>query len=343
MKRSITITLLSALLLTSYTALPSQAAAATVKSADATGYIVSGVNFRDEPSVSGKVIGFLNKGSEVAVLDQSNKYFYKVQSTDGTVGYVSASSKYIKVTTTSTPTPTPAPVPAEPSVARSAKVVYGVNLRSEPSTSGKVITMLSKGTSLTILDQSNTSFYKVRTSDGRTGYVSTNDKYLSIEGKVQPTVPAPAPISSISRQIDQVVETGMKYLGTPYEYGSNRNTTTTFDCSDFIRHIFKETLGITLPADSRKQGDYIKDNGTAVYNINNLKRGDLVFFMSYKGSSAKSYQGINKSTARITHVALYLGDGKLLHTYSKESGGVKLDKLDGAWVHRFLYGGSVLK
>ncbi|WP_018753912.1 SH3 domain-containing C40 family peptidase [Paenibacillus sanguinis] len=337
MKRSVAITLLSALLLSSYTALPNQAAAATVASAKATGYIVSGVNFRDQPSVSGKIIGFLKEGSEVAVLDQSNKYFYKVQSEDGTVGYVSANSKYIKVNANSTPAPT------QPSLEQSAKVVYGVNLRSKPSTSGKVITMLSKGTSLTILEQSNASFYKVRTSDGRTGYVSTNDKYLSIEGQNQPTVPQPSPGSGISRQIDQVIETGMKYLGTPYEFGSNRNTTTTFDCSDFIRQIFKETLGITLPTDSRKQGQYIKDNDTAVYNIDSLKRGDLVFFMSYKGSSAKSYQGINKSTARITHVAMYLGDGKLLHTYSKESGGVILDKLDGAWVHRFLYGGSVLK
>ncbi|WP_408635001.1 C40 family peptidase [Paenibacillus phocaensis] len=135
----------------------------------------------------------------------------------------------------------------------------------------------------------------------------------------------------------------MKSLGTPYEYGSSRSSTATFDCSDFVRQAYKDALGLTLPADSRQQGDYIKDNGTAVYSIDSLKRGDLVFFMSYKGSSAKSYQGIDKQKQRITHVAIYLGNGQLLHTYSKESGGVIVDQLDGAWVHRFMFGGSVLK
>jgi cell wall-associated NlpC family hydrolase len=135
----------------------------------------------------------------------------------------------------------------------------------------------------------------------------------------------------------------MKYLGTPYEYGSDRNTTLTFDCSDFTRQAFKEALGLVLPSDSRKQGEWIKSNNTAVYSINKLKRGDLLFFMSYKGSSDAAYQGIDKNKERITHVAIYLGDGQILHTYSSKSGGVKTDKLDGAWVKRFLYGGSVLK
>ncbi|MGG6313961.1 SH3 domain-containing protein [Paenibacillus macerans] len=342
MKRSIAITLLSAILLSSYTALPPKASAAAASSQTITkGRIVGGVNFRDKPSLSGDVIGFLKKGSEVVVLDQSNKYFYKVQTEEGTVGYVSANDKYIEVESV-------AVTPSQPYLGWPATVSYGVNMRNEPSTSGDVIAMLRKGTQLTILEQSNEHFYKVQTSGGQIGYVSTIDKYLEINGQGNPPsepapTPTPEPVNVISQQIEQMIQTGMKYLGTPYEFGSNRNTTTTFDCSDFTRQAYKEALGIAIPTDSRKQGSFIQDNGTAVYSIDKLKRGDLVFFMSYKGSSAKSYEGINKANERITHVAIYLGNGQLLHTYSSESGGVKLDQLDGSWVYRFMYGGSVLK
>ncbi|MCH1641926.1 C40 family peptidase [Paenibacillus timonensis] len=428
MKRSIAITLLSAILLSTYTAVPHQAAAATSTAQTITkGHIVGGVNFRDQPSLSGKVIGFLKEGSEVTVLDQSNNYFYLVRTADGTVGYVSSNDKYIQVETVVTAPSQPylgwpatviygvnmrdepsssskiidmlskgtqlkileqsneyfykvqtsagqigyvstnekylqidaaSPAPSQPSLGWPATVAYGVNMRNEPSTSGSVITMLRTGTQLTILEQSNDYFYKVQTSDGTIGYVSTMEKYLEIGESQTPAptptpapapepvptpAPAPAPSNGISQQIEQVIAAGMKYLGTPYEYGSSRSNTSTFDCSDFVRQAFKDALGLTLPADSRQQGDYIKDNGTAVYSIDSLKRGDLVFFMSYKGSSAKSYEGIDKQSQRITHVAIYLGNGQLLHTYSTESGGVIVDQLDGSWVHRFMFGGSVLK
>ncbi|MNL72947.1 hypothetical protein D3C87_1983440 [compost metagenome] len=68
-----------------------------------------------------------------------------------------------------------------------------------------------------------------------------------------------------------------------------------------------------------------------------------MFFMDYKGSSDSAYAGIDKSTARITHVAMYLGDGKLLQTYSVASGGVRVDNLSASWMKRFLYGGSVIR
>ncbi|QMV41017.1 C40 family peptidase [Cohnella cholangitidis] len=146
-----------------------------------------------------------------------------------------------------------------------------------------------------------------------------------------------------SEDIEKVITDGMKYIGTPYEFGSNRSTSTTFDCSDFIRWIFKETIGVTLPADSRQQGEFVQDNGTAETDWHKLKRGDLLFFMSYKGSKAENYENIDKQSQRITHVALYLGDGQILHTYSNDSGGVLLgDITDGQWEHRFLFGGSVL-
>lgn len=331
MKKSMSILVMGALIFTSLPTWQGQAyaAEAAVQTVQQ-GQIISGVNLRSKPSLSGSIIGFVGKGSVVTILEQSNDYFYKVRTSEGTTGYLSAADKYISVQKAGSST-------------ASGVVIYGVNLRDKPSTSGKVIKMLSKGTKVTIVDQSNSYFYKVETENGLKGYVSTSSKYLKINGKVTSPTPSPSPGTSDSAKIEQVIRTGQKYLGTPYEYGSNRNTTDTFDCSDFVRQAYRESIGIVLPADSRKQGAWIRDNGTAVYSMDSLKRGDLVFFMSYKGSSASSYAGVNPNTERITHVGIYLGNGEILHTYSNSSGGVRKDKLTGSWKHRFLYGGSVLK
>ncbi|MEF2967536.1 SH3 domain-containing C40 family peptidase [Paenibacillus sp. M1] len=340
MKRSMAVMIMSAMLLTSYTTVQGEVSAAAASAQSAlTGHIENSVNLRSKPSLSGGVVGLVKKGTTVAVLEKTNDYWYKIQTSDGKTGYVSASEKYISVSGGVSQN--------QGGQGTSAVVIYGVNLRTQPSvSSGKVVKMLGKGTKLTILEQSNSYFYKVRTEDGQTGYVSTSSKYLQIGGTVSspaPSNPAPEQSASISEQVQKVIQAGLKYLGTPYEFGSNRNTTTTFDCSDFVRQAYKDALGIVLPADSRKQGTWIRNNGTAVYDIGSLKAGDLVFFSSYKGSSASAYAGMNPNTERITHVAIYMGDGKILQTYSVKSGGVRVDDFDGAWKYRFLYGGSVLK
>lgn len=222
-----------------------------------------------------------------------------------------------------------------------------VRLRTSPSTSGQVLKYLNQGDQVTILEKTNSYWYKVRTIDGNVGYTSTASQYISVGATA---APAPAPTQkpaptapAQSGMIEKVISAGMGYLGTPYEFGSSRNDTRTFDCSDFIRQIFLDGANLKLPADSRQQGTWVQDNSTAVTDISKLKRGDLMFFMSYKGSSASAYAGINKSTARITHVAMYLGDGQILQTYSVSSGGVRVDKLSASWMNRFLYGGSVIR
>ncbi|GAA0137353.1 hypothetical protein YSY43_41940 [Paenibacillus sp. YSY-4.3] len=346
MKRSVAILLSSAIALSIYSSMPAltSAAASSQSAVQTTGQIVAGVNMRDKPSTSGKVIGLLKKGTAVQVLEESNSYFYKVKDAGGNVGYVSSAPKYITVNGK-------ASAPGSSETKQSGRVIYGVNLRKAPSTSGQIITMLKKGTNVTILEQTNNSFYKVKSENGLTGYVSSSSKYIELtkggasQGNGGASAPAPQPSvpANIKEQVDKVIKTGKKYLGTPYEYGSNRNTTATFDCSDFIKHIYKEALGITLPSDSRKQGAWVKENSKPVYRISDLKAGDLVFFMSYKGSSASAYAGVNRDKERITHVAMYIGNGQLLQTYSVKSGGVRIDKFDGSWEHRFLYGGSVLQ
>lgn len=151
-------------------------------------------------------------------------------------------------------------------------------------------------------------------------------------------------LSGISSVRQNVINSGMKYLGTPYEFGSSRSNTRTFDCSDFVRQAYLEGAKIKLPADSRKQGAYVKENGTFTTDWRKLKPGDIMFFMTYKGNEESNYRGIDKNRERITHNGIYLGNGKILHTYSKKSGGVRIDTIKGEnWEKRFLFGGSVLK
>ncbi|WP_246183145.1 C40 family peptidase [Paenibacillus methanolicus] len=143
-----------------------------------------------------------------------------------------------------------------------------------------------------------------------------------------------------SAAIQRVINTGMKYRGTPYEFGSNRSTTRTFDCSDFVKHAYAEGAGIKLPADSRQQGMYVRNKGTANTNWRALRAGDVMFF----SSPGVKITGTNRYRVRITHDGIYLGDGRILHTYSRESGGVRIDSIAGSqWERRFLFGGSVIR
>jgi len=157
------------------------------------------------------------------------------------------------------------------------------------------------------------------------------------------SVSAAAPRLTRTQKIEKVVQSGMRYLGTPYEFGSNRENSKTFDCSDFVRWIYRQATGITMPTDSRKQAAYVKKIGKTTTNWKNLKRGDLMFFMSYKGAKKAGYNKINKQKQRVTHVGVYLGNGKVMHTYSQKSGGVLVQNFVGThFEYRFIFGGSIL-
>ncbi|GBF75322.1 hypothetical protein PA598K_03723 [Paenibacillus sp. 598K] len=330
-------------LLAPLAAIPDQAAAATQIEVKET------VSFRDKPSTSSEVIRYLKSGEQLVVLSEPNSYWYEVLADDGTSGYVSSSSQYITAAVADEDARAVASASANASSNASAsasasskkgEIVASVAFRTSPSTGASRIRYLSRGETVTVLSQPNSYWYQVRDSRGTTGYVSSQSQYIRVSGG---TVAPPTSGSSQSSKVEKVINVGMSFLGTPYQYGSNRNSTRYFDCSAFVRRAFQNALNVTLPADSRGQGNYVKNKGNAKSNWRQLQRGDLMFFMSYRGTSASSYSGVNKSKATITHVGIYLGDGKVLHTYSKESGGVRTDSIVGKhWEHRFLFGGSAL-
>lgn len=105
---------------------------------------------------------------------------------------------------------------------------------------------------------------------------------------------------------DQVIATGLQLQGVPYEFGAEAGRKSSFDCSSFTQYIFEQN-NITIPRSSTQQSTA----GTFVAR-GQLQPGDLVFFYS-----------------PIHHVAVYMGDGKILHTFGEA--GVTITDLNTGW------------
>lgn len=362
-------------------------AAASTASTGQKAVIQAAVKLRSGPSTTGDVVSFMKQGEAVTVLEKTNSYWYKIKTSDGVTGYTSSSDKYIKVGATSVAAAVTEPAIRKPEAKESLKtnslakeapasvnssagqtkatIQTSVRLRAEASTSSEVLGYLNAGDIVTITDPSNAYWFKITNADGTVGYVSSSPQYIRIGEGVVVQQPVAAPVTSAPdttaipavatpteainlpsgdavAAIEQVINTGMTYLGTPYEYGSDRNSTATFDCSAFTRQIFRQAAGIQLPADSRSQGEWIKQNSQPNTDMTTLKRGDLIFFTNYNASSG-AYTSLDNSSQTITHVAVYLGDNKLLHTFSVAGGGVKVTDFSKPWQDRFLFGGSVIQ
>lgn len=156
------------------------------------------------------------------------------------------------------------------------------------------------------------------------GLVSTIGFSSLLAGGAE-TVQAQSAASVAVSKGSQIVNFGKQYLGTPYKFGASTSTTRVFDCSSFTKFIFKR-YGVTLPRTSAAQSKV----GYAV-SKSNLKVGDLVFFSS--GSRANG--------RNVTHVAVYAGNGKILHTYGRP--GVTFSDLNsGTWKRTYLKARRVL-
>ncbi|MFD0695529.1 C40 family peptidase [Paenibacillus sp. GCM10027628] len=160
---------------------------------------------------------------------------------------------------------------------------------------------------------------KVRITDAEIAQVVNQFEQIADSDENEP---------SWKRNADHLIVKGLGYLGTPYVFGAKTGQTDSFDCSSFLKYIFA-SVGVTLPRDSRQQSQ----RGTTV-SLDQLREGDLVFFTTPK---RKAQSGID----HIGHVAVYLGDGRLLHTF-RPGIGVTVSELDGAWKGRFVTAKRVL-
>ena len=140
----------------------------------------SDLNVRKGPGTSYGIIKVIDMNVTVTVTEATNSSWYKVKLSDGTEGYLAA--QYLKITSGDINSVKPGNSGDDntnngnnsntPATGEYVRVTVGLNLRSEPNTSSKVLTVLSTGTVLNVLDRKTSGWVHVRTTGGAEGYVS---------------------------------------------------------------------------------------------------------------------------------------------------------------------------
>ncbi|MEO8300075.1 MAG: C40 family peptidase [Burkholderiales bacterium] len=124
-------------------------------------------------------------------------------------------------------------------------------------------------------------------------------------------------LNQVRERASDLVLTAMNFLGVPYRRGGTTEEAG-FDCSGFTRHVFENSLGLLLP---RRSQDQANSADLQTVRKEELKPGDLVFF--------------NTMRHAFSHVGIYVGEGKFIH--SPRSGGeVRVEDMrEGYWTKRY--------
>lgn len=98
---------------------------------------------------------------------------------------------------------------------------------------------------------------------------------------------------------EQLVNYALQFVGGRYKFGGS-DPHTGVDCSGFTKYVMQHGAGVSLNRSSTSQSK----QGTAI-SADQMQPGDLIFYGSGRG---------------INHVAMYIGDGKVVHASTERTG-----------------------
>ena len=114
-----------------------------------------------------------------------------------------------------------------------------------------------------------------------------------------------------------VINAAAKYENTPYRYGGI--TSRGMDCSGLIYASFKDAVGVSLPRSASSLYSWVER-----IPFDKAQPGDLLFFKT-------------DSSGKVTHVALYLGGRRFIHSasFGARTGVIYTTLDEGSWLRNF--------
>lgn len=169
-------------------------------------------------------------------------------------------------------------------------------VREQPNTDCSIITMMPQGEDLEVVEELD-GWVKINV-DSDEGYVSSEYVEISTELPKAMTMTEIRYGQGVSDVRVSLVQYATQFIGNPYVWGGT-SLTRGADCSGFVLSVFAN-YGISLPHSSRAQANC----GTKI-SASEAQPGDLFFY------------GNGRS---INHVAIYIGNGQVVHASSPKSG-----------------------
>lgn len=254
---------------------------------------VSALNIRSSASTSASVVGVLSKGAEVKIFNSTGEW-YQITATvngSGISGYVFA--QYIAVTEAGSASGQASESGTDSifkEVNETVWAISGVNIRKGPGTNYDAIVALTKNTSVirTGIQSGEDGWSRIQYGNA-TAYVKS--EFLTTKNPVQ--------TSTGDTAADAVVAFALQFEGNPYVWAGN-DLNTGVDCSGFTQQVYLH-FGINI----YRTADDQRKNGIVISSLDEAQPGDLIFY----GSSSYA-----------DHVALYIGNGKIIHASTPKTG-----------------------
>lgn len=268
-------------------------------------------NIRENPNVEAEIVEQLEYATEVLRISYGNSWSL-IRFKDGEEGYIISSSLTDEfIEPTESPTPTATATPTQQAVATSTPVpnnnntsnntapgytvsaysatLYAscaLNVRTGPGVNYSLVRVLSSGATLTITGQTNNGWYQL--SDGN-----------FVKSDLCVSTPPQQNNYQESSTGNSFSDYCLQFVGTVYIYGGS--SPSGFDCSGFVRYVYANYYGISLPHNAAE----IAQLGTPVSG--DVQVGDVL---------CHDYNG----DGYIEHCSIYIGNGQCIHASNSRSG-----------------------